>query len=61
MLTGKDLPGMGFKAGKWFKEALTHINAHGLAGEPMLVAPAEVQLGQRVARRGGRRGNGKNQ
>jgi hypothetical protein len=32
MTTGKDLLDLGFKAGKWFKEALEHINAHGLAG-----------------------------
>ncbi|MDJ0366703.1 RtcB family protein [Hymenobacter sp. H14-R3] len=36
MTTGKDLLDLGFKAGKWFKEALEHVNAHGLTGDAML-------------------------
>lgn len=32
MTTGKDLLDLGLKPGKWFKEALEHINAHGLEG-----------------------------
>ena len=28
MTTGKDLLDLGFKSGKWFKEAFKHINAH---------------------------------
>ena len=36
MTNGKDLLDLGFKSGKWFKEALEHINAHSLEGEEML-------------------------
>jgi tRNA-splicing ligase RtcB len=36
MTNGKDLIDLGFKSGKWFKEALEHINAHSLEGEAML-------------------------
>lgn len=47
MITGKDLLDLGLKPGKWFKEALDYLNAHGLAGEAMLayldtVKPAPV-------------------
>lgn len=28
MTNGKDLLDLGFKSGKWFKEALEYINAH---------------------------------
>lgn len=34
--TGKTLIELGFKPGKWFKEAITHINTHQLQGETML-------------------------
>ncbi len=36
MVTGKDLLDLGFKSGKWFKEALEHINANSLAGNELL-------------------------
>jgi tRNA-splicing ligase RtcB len=42
MTTGKDLLDLGFKSGKWFKEALEHINTHGLAGEAVLAYLREV-------------------
>ncbi|MGI4886429.1 MAG: RtcB family protein [Janthinobacterium lividum] len=47
MTTGKDLLDLGLKPGKWFKEALEHINANGLEGEAMraylnTVKPAPV-------------------
>ena len=42
MTTGKDLLDLGFKSGKWFKEALEHINAHALQGEEMLAYLREV-------------------
>ncbi|HLK97891.1 MAG TPA: RtcB family protein, partial [Hymenobacter sp.] len=47
MITGKDLLDLGLKPGKWFKEALEHLNANGLEGESMLayletVKPAPV-------------------
>src|SRR4028118_629016 len=47
MITGKDLLDLGLKPGKWFKEALEHLNANGLEGEAMLayletVKPAPV-------------------
>jgi tRNA-splicing ligase RtcB len=50
MTTGKDLLDLGFKSGKWFKDALTHINAHELEGSAMLAyldtvkPPAELPL-----------------
>jgi tRNA-splicing ligase RtcB len=47
MITGNDLVSLGLKPGKWFKEALEHINAHGLAGAALqayldTVKPAPV-------------------
>lgn len=33
--TGNELIAMGFKSGKWFKEALVHINENGLRGEAL--------------------------
>lgn len=50
MTTGKDLLDLGFKSGKWFKDALAYINDHGLEGAPMLAyldtvkPPAELPL-----------------
>lgn len=35
MITGKDLIELGYKAGKWFKEAIDHINSNSLGGEAM--------------------------
>ncbi len=35
MVTGKTLIELGYRPGKWFKEALAHINAHQLEGEVM--------------------------
>ncbi|UOQ71141.1 RtcB family protein [Hymenobacter cellulosilyticus] len=35
MITGKDLLNLGLKPGKWFKEALEHINTHGLEGDAL--------------------------
>ncbi|WP_420460216.1 RtcB family protein [Neolewinella sp.] len=35
MITGKDLIALGYKPGKWFAEALAHINAHALEGETL--------------------------
>ncbi|MCR5889912.1 RtcB family protein [Hymenobacter sp. J193] len=47
MVTGKDLLNLGLPAGKWFKEALEHINTHALAGDDLLayldtVKPAPI-------------------
>jgi tRNA-splicing ligase RtcB len=42
MTNGKDLIDLGFKSGKWFKEALEHINAHALEGDEMLAYLREV-------------------
>ena len=36
MTNGKDLLDLGFKSGKWFKDALAHINAHALSGAELL-------------------------
>lgn len=33
MITGKDLVGMGYKSGKWFKAALDYANQHELSGD----------------------------
>ncbi|GAB3655994.1 RtcB family protein [Hymenobacter agri] len=46
-MTGKGLLDLGFKPGKWFKDALDHINAHALEGEALhayldIVKPAPV-------------------
>ncbi len=35
MTTGKDLLDLGYKPGKWFREALDHINAHDLRGDDL--------------------------
>lgn len=47
MITGKHLVAHGMKPGKWFKEAIAHINANNLEGEAMLaylntMKPAET-------------------
>ncbi|MBF9140005.1 RtcB family protein [Hymenobacter properus] len=47
MVTGKDLLNLGLKPGKWFKDALEHINAHGLERDALhayldTVKPAPV-------------------
>ncbi|MGI4865468.1 MAG: RtcB family protein [Janthinobacterium lividum] len=42
MKNGKDLLDLGFKSGKWFKEALEHINAHALEGDALLAYLREV-------------------
>lgn len=47
MVTGNDLLNLGLKPGKWFKDALEHINAHALEGEALhayldTVKPAPV-------------------
>ena len=47
MITGNDLLALGLRPGKWFKEALEHINAHDLAGDALhayldTVKPAPV-------------------
>ena len=41
MLTGNDLIALGLRPGKYFKDALAHINAHDLEGEALeaYVAP----------------------
>jgi|GEM_PF-4441101 len=36
MTTDKDILDLGFKSGKWFKDALVHLNAHGLEGAARL-------------------------
>jgi tRNA-splicing ligase RtcB len=41
-VTGKTLKKMGYKPGKWFKEALLHANAHKLEGKAL-----KDYLGQR--------------
>lgn len=53
-LTGKDLISMGYTPGKWFAEAIEHINAEGLTGEslelylatkqPALIEPLSTPL-----------------
>lgn len=35
MITGKNLIELGFKPGKWFAEAIAHINSNGLEGDAM--------------------------
>ena len=36
MINGKTLIELGFQAGKWFPEAIEHINSNQLEGEEML-------------------------
>jgi RNA-splicing ligase RtcB len=36
IVTGNDLIALGFKPGKWFKDAIDHINKYGLTGEAMV-------------------------
>ena len=43
MTTGKDLLDLGLKPGKWFKDALEHINAHALEGEALHAYLATVR------------------
>ena len=43
MITGKDLLDSGLKPGKWFKDALEHINAHALEGEDLHAYLASVK------------------
>jgi tRNA-splicing ligase RtcB len=45
MVTGKDLVDRGLKPGKWFKEALEHINAHELSGHALTAYLAAVGPG----------------
>lgn len=35
MITGKDLIGLGFKSGKWFKEAIAYANQNNLSGDSL--------------------------
>lgn len=44
MITGKTLIDLGFRAGKWFPEAITHINENGLEGEAMLAYLEQYKL-----------------
>ena len=42
-ITGKDLIGMGYRQGKWFKEALAHVNQERLTGEELKVYLDDAQ------------------
>ncbi|WP_299674348.1 RtcB family protein [uncultured Dokdonia sp.] len=44
MITGKTLIDLGFRSGKWFPEAITHINENGLEGEAMLAYLEQYKL-----------------
>ncbi|TGE28405.1 RtcB family protein [Hymenobacter metallicola] len=48
MVTGKDLVALGLKPGKWFKEALAHINEHGLEHEALHAYLATVKPGPEI-------------
>lgn len=43
MLTGNDLIALGLRPGKYFKEILAHVNAHGLAGEALAAYVAQFR------------------
>ncbi|RZS99483.1 RtcB family protein [Aquimarina brevivitae] len=55
MITGKTLIDLGFKSGKWFPEAIAHINAQQLQGKEMLnyleqfKSPPTIDLHQKAA------------
>lgn len=36
MITGKDLIDLGYKPGKWFKEAIEHVNENQLSGDNLI-------------------------
>ena len=42
-ITGKTLIALGYKPGKWFKDALAYVNAHGLTGESLTTYLDAVQ------------------
>ncbi|WNJ20027.1 RtcB family protein [Pontibacter sp. G13] len=42
-ITGKTLIELGYRPGKWFKEALAHANSHQLEGQALMDYLAEVQ------------------
>lgn len=42
-ITGNDLIEMGYRSGKWFKEALVHVNAHELNGDALRAYLDEAQ------------------
>jgi RNA-splicing ligase RtcB len=44
MITGKTLIDLGFRSGKWFPEAITHINENNLEGEAMTAYLEQYQL-----------------
>jgi tRNA-splicing ligase RtcB len=49
MITGKDILDLGFKAGKWFKEAIAHANDNNLSGDELLAylnlsVPVEIPM-----------------
>jgi tRNA-splicing ligase RtcB (3'-phosphate/5'-hydroxy nucleic acid ligase) len=49
MITGDDIKALGFKQGKWFKDAISYANAHLLTGEDLLqylnsVSPKHLDL-----------------
>jgi tRNA-splicing ligase RtcB len=44
MITGKTLIDLGFRSGKWFPEAITHINENNLEGEAMHAYLEQYQL-----------------
>lgn len=53
MKNDKDLLDLGFKSGKWFEDALAHINAHALSGADMLayldsMKPAALPLSELI-------------
>ncbi|MDC8002913.1 RtcB family protein [Aureisphaera galaxeae] len=43
-ITGKELIALGLKPGKWFPEAIEHINTHALEGEAMLAYLEQFRL-----------------
>jgi len=48
MITGKELVALGLKPGKWFKEALEHINAHDLVGADLQAYLDTVKPGPEI-------------
>jgi len=49
MITGRDIIELGFKPGKWFKDAIVHVNMNGLEGQELFdyltsCVPVEVPM-----------------
>jgi len=49
MITGKELIALGCKSGKWFPEAIAHINANNLSNDEILEYVKKFERLQRLS------------